>query len=131
MHSARSPTSIPTDYSHRKICRRITIRRHLTESFTGNATITNEFVCGRITIHRHFIESFTGNATITDDFCRRILSVGLSQRVAQMPQSSMNLRTDYSPSAFVNGLRKIWRVIKNSGAKFKIYRWIFETSPTE
>jgi len=101
MHSARSLTSIPKDYSHRQICRRITVRQHLTESFTGNATITDEFVCGQITVHRHFIESFTGNVTITDDFCRQILSVSLSQRVAQMPKSSMNLRTDYSPSAFV------------------------------
>jgi hypothetical protein len=103
MHSARSPMSIPMDYSHRQICRWITVRRHFTESFTGNATITDEFVCGRIIVYRHFIESFTGNATITDDFCRRIPSVDLSQRVAQMPQSSMNLRTDYSPFKITNG----------------------------
>ena len=30
-----------------------------------------------------------------------------------------------------DGLQKIWRVIKNDGAKFKIYERIFETSPME
>jgi len=35
------------------------------------------------------------------------------------------------PREVPDGQQKIWRVIKNVGAKFKIYRRIFETSPTE
>jgi hypothetical protein len=48
---------------------------------------------------------------------------------------------DLSPSVFcrrvnftdkiTDGLQKIWRVIEKIGAKFKIYRRIFNTSPTE
>jgi hypothetical protein len=43
----------------------------------------------------------------------------------------MHLWPRHIADGFTDGPRKIWRVIEKFGAKFKIYRWIFNTSPTE
>jgi hypothetical protein len=55
----------------------------------------------RIIVRRHFIESFTRNATITDDFEDGLQSIGISHRASlEMPQSPTTLWTYYSLSAF-------------------------------
>jgi len=43
----------------------------------------------------------------------------------------MHLWLRHIADGFTDGPWKIWRVIENLGAKFKIYQRIFNTSPTE
>jgi len=52
-------------------------------------------LCEQITVRRHFTESFIGNATIIDDVVDGLQSVDISQRASlEMPQSPMTVQTD-------------------------------------
>ena len=88
MHSARSPTSIPTDYSllafqrelhqkcdnHRRLCGWITVRRHFTVASLEMPQ--SPMTLRTASVRRHFIES-GGNATITDDFANGLQPVDI------------------------------------------------------
>jgi hypothetical protein len=75
------------------------------------------------TIHRHLTESCTRNATITDDYTDRYspsACVGSSQLLTKSPTDDgnskgrvlMHLWSRAVADGITDGLRKIWRVIK-------------------
>jgi hypothetical protein len=82
---------------------------------------------------RHFIEG-GGNDTLTDGFADGIQSIGIGRQFI-ITDESLTDDTNSKGCAVSDGIidepRKIWRVIKNSGAKFKIYFRILEKSPME
>jgi hypothetical protein len=55
----------------------------------------------RITIRRHSTETFTGNVTITDDFVDGLQSVGISQRLSLENATIIdNFANEFRPLAF-------------------------------
>ena len=86
-------------------------------------------------VHRHFTQSPT---TLQTDY-RPSAFIGSSQLLTNSPTDGANSKgrvlnaslTACSCRRNYRQIFEIWRVIKNSGVKFKIYQWIFETLPTE
>jgi len=107
----QSPTTLQTDY------RASAFHRELKKYYWK---CHNHRRCGgRIPVRRHVVGgSKLPTKSPTD--CANSKQRGI-KCISDRVSLSMELPT----------LRKIWRVIKNDGAKFKMYRWIFETSPTE
>ena len=134
----QSPTTIPTDsspstshrefennyskcHNHRLTYRQTWVRRHLAKSskiITQNSTITDEHANGfkfvdNLSVGKCYRQKYRRNMRIPKGVHWMLLwQCQIADGITDEPQ-------------------KIWRVIKNFGAKFKNYWRIFITLPTD